>query len=57
MNSKQKGFKSYTSFKDLGGNNVSADVVNEEIAHMPLYAVLGYLSSLSVQFLEYIILP
>jgi hypothetical protein len=53
MTSKQKGFQSYTSFKDLGGGIVSPDIVSEEVAHMPLYAVLGYLSSLSVQFLEY----
>jgi len=53
MTSKQRGFQSYTSFKELGGCTLSIDIINEEIARMPLDAVLGYLSSLSVQFLEY----
>ncbi|MDP8261698.1 MAG: hypothetical protein P9M13_00165 [Candidatus Ancaeobacter aquaticus] len=54
MNSKQIGYQSYTSFKELGGDaNINYDILNEEIARMPLEAVLGYLSSLSVQFLEY----
>lgn len=53
MDSKQKGFQSYTSFKELGGDTVSTDILHKEIARMPLNAVLGYISSLSVQFLEY----
>lgn len=47
------GFVSYTSFNDLGGNFVPHAIVQKEVSQMPLDAILGYLSSLSIQFFEF----
>lgn len=52
-NKKRKEARYYTSFKNLGGVEVSEQVFYEEVAKMPLHAVLGYLSSLSSQLFDY----